>query len=91
MNLPQLITDSALVIGFTMGLSKAVTSALTIKDNWAYLLTILIGLVLTGLMDYAAFVPTSVPQWIYIGLHGLGVGLSGCGLYKLPMAMAGRK
>lgn len=91
MNLPQLIADSALMIGFTMGLSKAFTSALNIKDNWAYLATIALGLVLTGLMDYAAFQPTQIPQWIYIGLHGLGVGLSGCGLYKLPNAMTVKK
>lgn len=91
MNLFQLLTDSAIIIGFTMGLSKAISSATGIKDNWAYLLTVGIGLVLTGLADYAAFQPTQAYQWTYVVLHGLGVGLSGCGLYKLPGAMAAKK
>lgn len=91
MNLPQLIADSAVVIGFTMGLSKAISSAMNIKDNWAYLLTVAVGLILTGLMDYVTFQPTQPYQWVIVALHGLGVGLSGCGLYKLPSAMAAKK
>ena len=84
----KLLEASTILTGFTSALSKVITSAAKLEDRWAYLVTLLVGLVLTAAGDYMAMSPSTSQAWVLVGFHGLGVGLLSCGLFKLPGAVA---
>jgi hypothetical protein len=91
-NIASIISDSTLAIAVTAGLTETVKRAFPaqIKDQAAYITTVAVGLLVTGGFDYAQFAPATAQDWTVVVLHGLVVGLSAAGLYRVGSAIAAK-